>query len=117
MLFNISTIKEVAKYLRENKFSKVVLDPVMFAKSGDRLLQDDAIESIRQDLFPLVTITTPNIPETEALLNNTIESPGQMEMATLDLCRLGPKAVVVKDGNLTTQNSDDCLGFRDGKIR
>ena len=117
MLFNISTVMEVSRCLNQSMISKIVLDPVMFAKSGDRLLQDDAIESIRQDLFPLVTIATPNIPETEALLNSTIESPEQMEMAALDLCRLGPKAVVVKGGNLTTQNSDDCLGFRDGKIQ
>ena len=74
MLFNTSVIKTVARCLREIKNCPIVLDPVMFAKSGDRLLQEDAVESIKSELFPLATIITPNIPEAEALLNCSIES-------------------------------------------
>lgn len=109
MLFNTPVIKEVAKCLRENKVSPVVLDPVMFAKSGDRLLQEEAIDSIRQELFPLVTVVTPNIPEAAVLLGRPVESPEAMQQAAVDLCALGPQAVVVKGGSLSTRASDDCL--------
>ena len=108
MLFNIPVIKAVAKCLHENRVGPVVLDPVMFAKSGDRLLQEEAVQSIQKELFPLATIVTPNIPEAEALLGRAIESAEAMQQAAIDLCRLGPKAVVVKGGGLSTPNSDDC---------
>jgi hydroxymethylpyrimidine/phosphomethylpyrimidine kinase len=72
MLFNTSVVKIVAKCIREIKANSVVLDPVMFAKSGDPLSQEEAVESIKDELFPLATITTPNIPEAEALLGCSI---------------------------------------------
>jgi hydroxymethylpyrimidine/phosphomethylpyrimidine kinase len=81
----------------------------MFAKSGDRLLQEEAIESIKNELFPLATIITPNIPEAEALLGCSIESFESMQQAAVDLNKLGPKAVVVKGGALSACTSDDCL--------
>ena len=109
MLFNTPVIKIVAKCLREIKECPIVIDPVMFAKSGDRLLQEEAIESIKNELFPLATIITPNIPEAEALLGCSIESFESMQQAAVDLNKLGPKAVVVKGGALSACTSDDCL--------
>ena len=109
MLFNTPVIKIVAKCLREIKECPIVLDPVMFAKSGDRLLQEEAIESIKNELFPLATIITPNIPEAEALLGCSIESFESMQQAAVDLNKLGPRAVVVKGGALSACTSDDCL--------
>ena len=114
MLFNASVIKTVAKGLRKIKKCPIVLDPVMFAKSGDRLLQEDAVESIKNELFPLATIITPNIPEAEALLNYSIESLESMQQAAIDLNKLVPKAVVVKGGALSASTSDDCLVIEDG---
>ena len=64
----------------------------------------------------MATIATPNILETEALLDRTVKSPEEMQMAALDLCALGPKAVVVKGGNLSIPQSDDCLVLKGGKI-
>ena len=116
MLFNTPVIKEVAKCLRENKVSPVVLDPVMFAKSGDRLLQEEAVNSIRQELFPLVTVVTPNIPEAAVLLGRPVESPEAMQQAAVDLCALGPQAVVVKGGSLSTHASDDCCHLTIGIV-
>ena len=115
MLFNTPVIKTVAKCLREIKECPIVLDPVMFAKSGDRLLQEEAIESIKNKLFPLATIITPNIPEAEALLGCSIESFESMQQAAVDLNKLGPKAVVVKGGALSARTSDDCLVFEGGE--
>jgi hydroxymethylpyrimidine/phosphomethylpyrimidine kinase len=115
MLFNTPVIKTVAKCLREIKECPIVLDPVMFAKSGDRLLQEEAIESIKNELFPLATIITPNIPEAEALLGCSIESFESMQQAAVDLNKLGPKAVVVKGGGLSARTSDDCLVVEGGE--
>ena len=112
MLFNIPIIKTVAKILREKEISFIVVDPVMFAKSGDRLLQEEAVQAIKEDLFPLATIITPNLLEAEALLDRSIQSLEAMQQATVDLCSLGPKAAVVKGGGLTDLNSDDCLVVR-----
>ena len=114
MLFNPSVVKAIAKYLREIKSCPVVLDPVMFAKSGDRLIQEEAIQSIKNELFPLATIITPNIPEAEALLGCSIESFESMQQAAVDLNKLGPKAVVVKGGGLSARTSDDCLVIEGG---
>ena len=115
MLFNTPVIKIVAKCLREIKECPIVLDPVMFAKSGDRLLQEEAIESIKNELFPLATIITPNIPEAEALLGCSIESFESMQQAAVDLNKLGPKAVVVKGGALSSRTSDDCFVVEGGE--
>ena len=109
MLFNASVVKEVAKCLYDYKNLPIVLDPVMFAKSGDRLIEDTAIEAIKKKLFPLATIVTPNIAEAAALVGRHLQSPKEIETATLELCSLGPEAVVIKGGNITTQTSDDCM--------
>ena len=109
MLFNSSIIKEVARALRENPVKNLVVDPVMFAKSGDRLLQEDAIDSYHQELLPLASVLTPNIAEASALLHREINNREDMEQAAKDLCDLGPQAVVVKGGNLLKESSDDCL--------
>ena len=115
MLCNASVIKTVAKGLRKINICPIVLDPVMFAKSGDRLLQEDAVESIKNELFPLATIITPNIPEAEALLGCSIESFESMQQAAVDLNKLGPKAVIVKVGALLARTSYDCLLVEGGE--
>jgi hydroxymethylpyrimidine/phosphomethylpyrimidine kinase len=114
MLFNISVIEVVAKCLKEIEECSVVLDPVMFAKSGDRLLNEDAVQTIKNELFPLVTVVTPNLLEAEALLGRSIKSAETMQQAAVDLCKLGPKAVVVKGGGLSNSKSDDCLVIEGG---
>ena len=89
----------------------------MYAKSGDRLLQEEAVQAIKEDLFPLATIITPNLLEAEALLGRSIKSLEAMQQATFDLCSLGPKAAVVKGGGLTDSNSDDCLMVRGARFQ
>jgi len=117
MLFNASVVKEVAKCLYKYKGFPIVLDPVMFAKSGDRLIKKTAIEAIKKKLFPLATIVTPNIAEAAALVGRHIQSPKDIEIATLELCSLGPEAIVVKGGNLTTQRSDDCMVTKGNRLK
>ena len=117
MLFNASVVKEVAKCLYKYKGLPVVLDPVMFAKSGDRLIKKTAIEAIKKKLFPLATIVTPNIAEAAALVGRHLQSPKEIETAALELCSLGPEAIVIKGGNLTTQTSDDCMVTKGSRLK
>ena len=117
MLFNAPVIQSVSAYLRAHPVPKLVVDPVMFAKSGDRLLEEDAITALREELLPLATVLTPNLAEAEAILGRAIPSHADREQAAKDLCALGPEAVVVKGGGLSKDASDDCLSLRDGGVR
>ena len=114
MLFNISIIKAVAKCLRQVENCPIVLDPVMFAKSGDRLLKEDAVQTIINELFPLATIVTPNLLEVGSLLGRPVTTAERMHQAAIDLCNLGSKAIVIKGGGLSISNSDDCLVIESG---
>ena len=117
MLLNASVVEEVAKCLYEYKDLPIVLDPVMFAKSGDRLIEETAIEVIKNKLLPLATIVTPNIEEAAALVGRNLNSPKEIEMAALELCSLGPEAIVIKGGNLKTKTSDDCMISKGNRIK
>jgi len=117
MLFHSKIIRVVADRLKDHKASRIVVDPVMFAKSGDRLLKEEAMQSLRGEMIPLATVLTPNIAEAEALLNREIKTRDAMEQAARELCAMGAKAVVVKGGNLSHQSSDDCLCIKSEKSR
>lgn len=113
MLGNVKVIETVAARLRAYEAPNVVLDPVMVAKSGDKLLEDDAVETLARRLFPLADVITPNLYEAEALLGHAIAAPAQMEAAGRRLLDLGPGAVVVKGGHSqSTSESSDCLVMR-----
>lgn len=116
MLFSSDIIKLVANFLQSKaKNIPIVLDPVMVAKSGDRLLQEDAISALRQDLLPLATIVTPNIPEANCLLNLNKDLQTE-EFAVLadKILKLGPKSVLIKGGHLNGVDSNDLLLTQDG---
>ena len=116
MLFNIPIIKAVAKCLHKVKGCPIVLDPVMFAKGGDRLIQEEAIQAIQNELFPLATVVTPNIPEAQAFLGRSIDNLESMQKAAMDLVELGPAAVIIKGGGLSNNFSDDCLYIKGGEL-
>jgi hydroxymethylpyrimidine/phosphomethylpyrimidine kinase len=90
----------------------LVVDPVMVAKSGDRLLHTDAIASLRDLLIPKATLITPNLPEAADLLG-LIEADdrGSMQARASALLELGPRAVLLKGGHLSTEDSPDLLVF------
>ena len=90
----------------------LVVDPVMVAKSGDRLLHADAIASLRDLLIPKATLITPNLPEAADLLGLTeAENREAMQAQASALLKLGPGAVLLKGGHLTTEDSPDLLVF------
>jgi hydroxymethylpyrimidine/phosphomethylpyrimidine kinase len=88
----------------------IVVDPVMVAKSGDRLLDADAIDCLRRRVLPLATVLTPNLPEAGVLLGRAAPANvAEMRSAAADLHSLGPRYVVVKGGHLNAATSPDVL--------
>jgi hydroxymethylpyrimidine/phosphomethylpyrimidine kinase len=116
MLATSEIISTVVDCLKGRKVP-IVLDPVMIAKSGDALLQTEAIETLRRRLLPLATLITPNLPESAVLLGTkdatTVE---QMEKQGRALLAMGPKAVLVKGGHAGGSDCVDLLIMADGPL-
>lgn len=99
MLFSSALIREVARAWRGRR-CPLVVDPVMVATSGARLLQPDAIRALTQQLFPLAALVTPNVPEAEALLEMSIRAPEDLRAAARRLHARFGCAALVKGGHL-----------------
>lgn len=112
MLSSPSIIKVVAEQLQSCGSENIVIDPVMVATSGDKLLQDDAISALKDVLIPCAKVITPNIPEAEVLTERTIETREELLQAAEALLDMGPQAVLVKGGHLGMEDSPDCLLIR-----
>jgi len=106
MLANRAIIEEVASVIAARGFTNLVVDPVMVAKSGDRLLDEAAEVAYLERLFPLATLITPNIPEAEVLLSRRIETVSDMKQAALAFKDLGVRAVLIKGGHLEGDPTD-----------
>ncbi|MCS6989966.1 MAG: bifunctional hydroxymethylpyrimidine kinase/phosphomethylpyrimidine kinase [Chloroherpetonaceae bacterium] len=115
MLATPELIAVVADTLARYGAKNIVLDPVMVAKSGDKLLQDNAIEALRTRLLPLATVITPNLPEASVLLGRRVSAESEMEQAAKDLRSLGAKNVLLKGGHLRSDKSADLLVAESGK--
>lgn len=115
MLYSAELIETVARKLGEYRVARIVLDPVMVAQSGDKLLQDDAVAALKTHLIPLAEILTPNIPEASVLLGRKISVAGELPAAAEELAGLGCRNVLVKGGHLAGEDSDDCLYLGDEK--
>lgn len=100
MLANADIVHTVADALAAHRPRFVVLDPVMVATSGAKLLDDAAHHALRQRLLPLASVLTPNIPEAQWLLGRPIETAQQAEQALHDLRALGPQAIMLKGAHL-----------------
>ena len=110
MLSNPRTIAAVAAGLKKYKQEKVVLDPVMVAASGDRLLVAEAVETLRKDLIPQALLITPNLPEAAALLEGPpAKTETEMREQGEKLLALGPRAVLIKGGHGEGAESVDFL--------
>ena len=100
MLASAEVIECVATALEAQRPAHVVLDPVMVATSGAKLLQDDALHALRTRLLPLASIVTPNIPEAELLVGHAIANAGDAAAAIARLRAMGARAVLLKGGHL-----------------
>lgn len=99
MLASAEIIDVVARAVELYGIRNLVVDPVMVAKGGARLLRDDAVEALRQRLLPLAAVVTPNLPEAEVLLGRPIRTLDERRQAARDLVSLGARAAVVKGGH------------------
>ena len=100
MLATRPIVEAVAEAIARWRLPHLVVDPVMVAKSGDRLLDSAAEAAYRDRLFPLAEVVTPNLAEAEALLGRPVRSVEAMAQAARDLRALGPRSVLVKGGHL-----------------
>jgi len=112
MLASRPIVEAVAEAVARLRLPHLVVDPVMVAKSGDRLLDPAAESAYRERLFPLAEVVTPNLAEAEALLARPVRSVEAMARAARDLHALGPRAVLVKGGHL---EGDPVDVFFDGR--
>ena len=127
MLHSSEVIIQVAERLSKYDIENIVLDPVMVATSGDSLLKDDAISTLKSHLFPLAKLITPNIPETEILFGSKISSVDEMKEAAISLGREFGISVLVKGGHLIEGEKmedvlynhldDRCLSFFTDRIK
>ena len=117
MLHSTEVIKKVLKALEKIKVKKIILDPVMIAKGGARLIDEKAIKILKKELIKKVDLITPNIPEAEVLTGMKINTVEDMILAANKLIVLGAKNVLIKGGHLKKKKLFDIfLSKKDFKI-
>jgi hydroxymethylpyrimidine/phosphomethylpyrimidine kinase len=99
MLFSADIIRTVAEKFQQYRWRNLVVDPVMVAKGGSKLLLDEAVQALIDDLLPLALVTTPNIPEAEILTGMKISSLADREEAAKRIVAMGSRYVVLKGGH------------------
>ena len=99
MLSTPECMRAVAEKLKQYQPPHVVIDPVMYAKNGSPLMQEDSIDTLIKTVIPLATLLTPNIPEAEKISGRRIETVEDMKEAAREIREMGAKAVLVKGGH------------------
>ena len=115
MVSSSPLIEKIAERLRFYQAENIVLDPVMAATSGSRLIAEEAVETLKKELIPLASLVTPNIPEAEILADMEIRNKTEMEAAAEKIGSAYRCAVLVKGGH-DINDADDFL-YADGKTR
>lgn len=116
MLSQSNVIRLVAEKIAQYQCQQVVLDPVMVATSGDKLLIDEAVDILKKQLIPLVQVITPNLHEAAILSGMSVATTQEQMIVTAQkLSMLGSKAVLLKGGHLEGKNSGDLLLDQDGE--
>ena len=106
MVSSSALIRVIGERLRHYKAANVVVDPVMVATSGSALIESDAVKTLVEELLPLASLVTPNIPEAQVLSGMTIESKADMEAAALKISRLYGCPVLLKGGHSVNDAND-----------
>lgn len=112
MLPTREVVREVARLFRETNLPSPVVDPVMISTSGQRLMEEDALGSLIDELLPLARLITPNIPEAEQLARVPITSEPEMRQAAAMIRGLGARAVLIKGGHLPQESKRQEAGGR-----
>jgi hydroxymethylpyrimidine kinase/phosphomethylpyrimidine kinase len=106
MLPTREVVLEVARLFRETDLPRPVVDPVILSSSGQRLMEDDALAALIEELLPLGQLITPNVPEAERLAGITITSEEDMRRAAVLIREKGAGAVLIKGGHLRRQEAE-----------
>lgn len=109
MLHSSDVVRVVAQAIRKFGITNVVVDPVMVATSGDKLLKDEAIATLRNELLPLARVITPNIPEAELLLGKKLNDSNELPQFAKELSMNGTVSVLLKAGHLQNDLLEDVL--------
>ena len=115
MVSDKELIKVIAAKLRQYEAKNIVVDPVMVATSGAKLISDDAADTLKEELFPLASVLTPNIPEAEELIGRKITSAEEMIDAAKEISEKNHCAVLCKGGHNLNDAND--LLYADGAYR
>lgn len=114
MLFSSDIIHTVAKTLK-NQSIQLIVDPVMIAKGGAPLLQNEAVDALKKDLLPMATVLTPNLPEAEVITGIKIVTEADIERAAKEILGLGVQCVVMKGGHSEDKSfATDYVYLNDG---
>jgi hydroxymethylpyrimidine/phosphomethylpyrimidine kinase len=116
MLGSAAIVEAVAAAIADLDLPLVVVDPVMIAKGGERLLERDAIDVLRAELLPRAHLVTPNVPEAETLSGLPVRTVEEMRAAGMRILDLGPRVVLVKGGHLEGPESVDVACTREGSF-
>jgi len=117
MLYSAGIVRAVAESLSEHPVGILVVDPVMVATSGARLLRDDAVSALRELILPRATVVTPNVPEAEVLAGCTIRTPADVRSSAARLAVEFRTAFVLKGGHMESgADVVDVLAEKDGRI-
>ena len=118
MLFSSEIVEIVAERLNFYGVENIILDPVMVAQSGDKLLIDSAVDTMKKLLFPKAKIITPNLPEASMILSREISHMDTIEQAARDIALYGCKSVLIKGGHLDSSNMATDMLFipKDNKV-
>jgi hydroxymethylpyrimidine/phosphomethylpyrimidine kinase len=115
MLANAAIIRAVAGKMREHAVANLVVDPVMIATSGDRLLEEDAVDALIYDLLPLALVVTPNVAEAAALTNRAIASWDDVRGAAAQIVEMGARSVVITGADAAADKPGSAIDlFYDG---
>ena len=117
MLFSSGIIRAVAREIRRQKKTKLVVDPVMVATSGAPLLKPEAERALARVLFPLAAVVTPNLDEAARLVGRKLKSPQAAKEAALELAQRWKVPFLVKGGHLGLDQAQDFLAWPNGKTR
>jgi hydroxymethylpyrimidine/phosphomethylpyrimidine kinase len=110
MLSQVATIKAVAAGLRRHQAKKMVLDPVMVASSGERLMTNEAVAALRRELIPYVLMVTPNLPEAAVLAGTSLaRNENEMVIQAREILSLGAHTVLIKGGHAEGEEAVDLL--------
>ena len=124
MLHSTDVIMSILKVLKQVNIKKIILDPVMIAKGGAKLINDSAVKTLRNKLIKKAYLITPNIPEAEILTKTRINTTNDMIKASKVLLKLGAKNVLLKGGHLKSKtltdiyiNNSELVLFKNKKIK